>query len=148
MQHVSQTTILENDATIARATSHALEQQGASAVLRVQVTEAGNEVTTLDLPASAVPLIKAMLKEIGAGRAVTVLGDNTEITTQQAAELLNVSRPYLVGLIDKGVLAARMIGPRRRLMLADVLVYRAETKAKRREALREMAAIDQELGLR
>jgi hypothetical protein len=59
-----------------------------------------------------------------------------------------VSRPYLVGLIDKGELAARMVGPRRRLLLADVLVYRAETKAKRRDALRETAAIDQELGLR
>ncbi len=148
MPHLSQTIAAENEAAIARATSLALEQQDASAVMRVQVSEAGREVTTLDLPASAVPLIKAMLKEMAAGRGVTVLGDDTEITTQQAAELLNVSRPYLVSLIDKGVLAARMIGPRRRLLLADVLVYRAETKAKRRDALREMAAIDQELGLR
>ncbi len=148
MPNVSQTTVTENEATIARAASRVLEQQADSTVMRMQLCEVGREVTTLELPASAVPLIKAMLKEIGAGRAVTVLSDDTEITTQQAADLLNVSRPYLVGLIDKGELAARMIGPRRRLMLADVLVYRAETKAKRREVLREMAGIDQELGLR
>jgi excisionase family DNA binding protein len=76
------------------------------------------------------------------------MNTDIKITTQQAAEILSVSQTYLLGLIDKGELAVRMIGPRRRMLLADVLVYRAETKAKRREALREMAAIDQELGLR
>ena len=68
---------------------------------------------------------------MGEGKAVTVLGDDAEITTQEAADLLNVSRPYLVGLIEKGELPARKVGPRRRLMLADVLTYRTETKAKR-----------------
>lgn len=62
--------------------------------------------------------------------------------------MLGVSRPYLVGLIDKGELPARKVGPRRRLVIADVLAYRAETKAKRREAQRELSALDQELGLR
>jgi excisionase family DNA binding protein len=105
-------------------------------------------VTTLDVPASAIPLITAVLRELGAGKAVTVLGDDQEITTQEAADLLNVSRPYLVGLIEKGELPARKIGPRRRLLLADVLTYRSETKAKRRKALRDLAALDQEHGLR
>jgi excisionase family DNA binding protein len=73
---------------------------------------------------------------------------DAEITTQQAAELLNVSRPYLVGMIENGTLPARMVGNQQWLPLKDVLAYKSENRAKRREALRELAALDQELGLR
>ena len=81
------------------------------------------------------------------GHAVTLVPIESEITTQQAADLLNVSRPFVVGLIDQGKLPARMVGPQRRVMLADVLAYKIESKTKARAALREMVAIDQELGL-
>ncbi len=74
--------------------------------------------------------------------------DKPEITTQQAAELLHVSRPYVVGLADKGLLPARTVGKQRRLLLKDVLAYKRAIETKRREALRELAAHDQELGLR
>jgi excisionase family DNA binding protein len=60
---------------------------------------------------------------------------------------LNVSRPFVVGLIDKGALPARMVGNHRRLPLKDVLAYKADNRAKRRQSLRELAALDQELGL-
>ena len=73
---------------------------------------------------------------------------SAEITTEQAADLLNVSVPHLVGMIEKGELPARMVRNQRRLRLPDVLAYKTENRAKRLEALREMAAIDQELGLR
>lgn len=150
MPQTNQTNAPEGEAVIAAATADALERHASkdATCLRMQVTQAGREVTMLDVPASAIPLITAVLRELGAGKAVTVLGDDAEITTQEAADLLNVSRPYLVGLIEKGELPARKIGPRRRLLLADVLRYRTETKAKRREALRDLAALDQELGLR
>jgi excisionase family DNA binding protein len=59
-----------------------------------------------------------------------------------------VSRPYLVGMIEKGTLPARMVGNQRRLPLQDVLAYKTENQAKRRDALRDLAALDQELGLR
>ena len=71
-----------------------------------------------------------------------------EITAQQAADLLNVSRPYVLAMIEKGTLPARTVGNQWRLPLKDVLAYKTENRAKRREALREMAALDQELGLR
>lgn len=69
------------------------------------------------------------------------------ITTQQAADLLDVSRPFVVGLIEQHKLPAHMVGPQRRVSLADVLAYKTESKAKARAALREMVAIDQALGL-
>ena len=149
MPHTDQTIAPASEALVARTTALALDRYTSQAMtLRVQVAEAGCEVATLDVPASAIPLIRAVLREMGEGKAVTVLGDDAEISTQEAADLLNVSRPYLVGLIEKGELPARKVGPRRRLMLADVLTYRTETRAKRREALRELSALDQELGLR
>ena len=78
----------------------------------------------------------------------TFVPPEPEITTQQAADLLNVSRPYVAGLIDKGMLpAARMVGNHRRLPLQDVLAYRAESHDRRRQTLDELAAYDQELGL-
>ena len=149
MPHTNQTIAPDSEALVARTAALALDRHATDAMtMRVQVAEAGREITTLDVPASAIPLIAAVLREMGEGKAVTVLGDDAEITTQEAADLLNVSRTYLVGLIEKGELPARKVGPRRRLMLADVLTYRTETKAKRRDALRELAALDQEFGLR
>ena len=70
------------------------------------------------------------------------------LTTEQAAKLLHVSRPYVVGLVDKGAVPSRNVDKQRRLLLKDVLAYKRDNEAKRREALGELAALDQELGLR
>jgi excisionase family DNA binding protein len=137
----------DQDAVWARELSRALEQHDAGPkVLRVQIA-AGQEVTTLDLPPVVARLLMNILKETAAGHAVTLVPFEAEITTQQAAALLNVSRPYVVGMIDKGTLPARMVGNQRRLPLKDVLAYKADNRAKRRQTLRELAALDQELGL-
>ena len=78
---------------------------------------------------------------------MTLVPYEAEITTQRAAELLNVSRPYVVGMIDRGELPVRMVGNQRRLPLKDVLAYKAENRAKRLETLQELVAQDQNLGL-
>ena len=137
----------DQDARLARDASRALEQHRANESLRVQAGEGGQKVT-VDLPPAASKLIFQLLEEMGKGHAVTLLPTDTEITTQQAADLLDVSRPFLVGMIDKGELPARMVGNQRRLPLAEVLAYKATNRAKRLEALREMSAHDQELGLK
>lgn len=136
----------DQDAALAKAASQALAKTGDTA-LHVQVAAAGREVTTVTLPPVVARLLMDILKETAAGHAVTLLPFQEEITTQQAAELLNVSRPYVVGMIDKGTLPARMVGNQRRLPLKDVLTYRAENRAKRLETLKELVAHDQKLGL-
>ena len=73
--------------------------------------------------------------------------DFADVTPQQAAALLNVSRPFVVGLIEKGLLPARMVGSQHRLPLKDVLAYKEENRAKRRKALAELVALDQGLGI-
>src|SRR3984893_5100451 len=138
----------DQDAVLAAEVSRALELRHADeTALRVQVAVAGHEVTTLDLPPVAARLLMDILKEMAAGHAVTLVSLEAESSAQRAAEVLNVSRPYVVSLIDKGTLPARMVGNQRRLPLKDVLAYKADNRAKRRQTLRELAALDQELGL-
>jgi excisionase family DNA binding protein len=135
------------DAALAKAVQVALERGDATgAALNVQVSVAGKE-TTLDLPPLVSEMLKDILKAIAAGKAVSLVPIEAEITTQQAASLLNVSRPYLVGMVEKGLLPVRMVGNQRRLPLQDVLAYKAENRARRREALAELAAHDQALRL-
>jgi excisionase family DNA binding protein len=140
----------EQEALLAHAAARAIETSEAAGQvgLRMQLTHAGEEVTTLDMPPAAIALIRRLLKDMGEGKAVTLVTDEPEITTEQAAKLLHVSRPYVVGLVDKGQLPARNVGKQRRLLLKDVLAYKRDNEAKRREALGELAALDQELGLR
>jgi len=146
--HTDPTIPSDQDAMLAREVSRALEKyHAAGRGLSVQVGAAGREVTTVELPAAVAKLLVQMLAEIGKGHAVTLVPTEAEITTQAAADLLNVSRPFVVGLIDKGKLPATMVGSHRRVLLQDVLDYKARSKAEARAALKEMAAISQELGL-
>jgi excisionase family DNA binding protein len=135
------------EAILAREVSRALERQPSEHTLSLLVTAAEHEATTLQLPQGAASLLTEILKQMAEGNAVSLMPVEPEITTQQAANLLCVSRPYLVGMIEKGELPARMVGNQRRLPLKDVLAYRLENQAKRRAVLDEMSALHQEMGL-
>jgi excisionase family DNA binding protein len=104
---------------------------------------------TVQLPRSVHDVLIRVVRELAQGNAVTVVPVHAELTTQQAADLLNVSRPYLIGLLDQGALPyARTAGNHRRLRLADVLTYKRAWDIERRAALDEMSAETERLGLR
>ena len=136
----------EQEAKLAANIRQALARRDGE-VLQLQVKATGQETVALDLPPVVTRLILDALKETAAGHAVALVPIEAEITTQQAADLLNVSRPYLIGLIDSGVLPVRRVGNQRRIPLQDLLDYKADIYAKRGEALRQLVAYDQELGL-
>jgi len=146
--HTDPTIPTDQDALVAREVSRALENGAGDKKLRIEVTAAGRQLTKHELTPLIEELIMRMLDAMAKGQALSVVPTETEITTQQAADLLNVSRPYVVGLIDKGELPARLVGNQRRLPLADVLAYKTAVRAKAYEAMREIASIDQELGLK
>jgi excisionase family DNA binding protein len=103
----------------------------------------GQNITMRDLPPVVTRLLVDILKETEIGNVVALIPVEAEITTQQAADLLQVSRPFVV----KGTLAGRTVGKHRRLPLRDVLAYKAAQFATREHALDEIVALDQELGL-
>jgi excisionase family DNA binding protein len=101
----------------------------------------------VNVPATAFKLFIDVLDELAKGNAVTVAPVHTELTTQQAAELLNVSRPYLIRLLEANQIPYRKVGSHRRIRLVDVLEYQKLDEAKRRDAQRELTRQAEELGL-
>ena len=112
--------------------------------LTLRVRDAGQE-QTIELPAGAVSLLQAILEDMASGRAVTIVPQNAELTTQQAADFLNVSRPFLVQLLEQKKLPFRMVGTHRRIRFEDVLRYKENTDAERRKVLDQLATEAQEL---
>lgn len=85
--------------------------------------------------------------EEGSGNAARLTSHHAELTTQEAAELLNVSRPYIVRLLDEGQIPSHRIGAHRRVLFKDVMVYKEEHRRARGAVLDQLSALDQELGL-
>jgi excisionase family DNA binding protein len=138
----------DQDAKLAKTARRALERsEPLDKTLHVQINAAGREATTLDLPPIVTRLLMDILEETAAGKAVSLVAVDADVTTQQAAAILNVSRPFVVGMIDKGLLPVRMVGNQRRIPLRDLLAYKADNRAQRHKVLEELAAYDQELGL-
>ena len=105
------------------------------------------EEEPVDIPLSALRLLKEILDQMAHGNGVTLTPLHAELTTRQAADLLQVSRTHLVQLLDEGRIPCRKVGAHRRVRARDILVYRRETEFTRREALDELTALDRSLGL-
>jgi excisionase family DNA binding protein len=114
--------------------------------IRVQ-PEGAKEQITVTVPTEAFELFLDILAQMANGNAVSIVPVHAELTTQQAADLLNVSRPFLVGLLDDGRIPFRTVGTHRRIMVADLLTYRERDSAHRKKVADELAAEAQKLGL-
>ena len=101
----------------------------------------------VDIPTSALRLLKEILDHMARGDGVALTPLHAELTTRQAADLLQVSRTHLVQLLDEGRIPCRKVGAHRRVRARDVLEYRRETESRRRKALDDLTAADQSLGL-
>ncbi|MGF1457314.1 MAG: excisionase family DNA-binding protein [Alphaproteobacteria bacterium] len=114
--------------------------------LTMRVRDAGEEAT-IELPAGAVKLLVEILEDMASGHAVTIVPHNAELTTQQAADVLNVSRPFLIQLLEEQKLPYRKVGTHRRVRFEDVLRYKEGIDSERRKVLDALAAEAQELGM-
>lgn len=139
----------EKDATVARETARVLASHiKGKEELRLRIAEEGEEGgETIALPGSAARLLLDILTEIAEGNAVTMMPMHAELTTQQAAELLNVSRPYLVRLLENDQIPHRKVGTHRRIMFKDLMAYKKSIDAEREKVLDELAKEGQELDM-
>lgn len=99
------------------------------------------------LSEAAFNLLLNVLTEMSRGNAVLVVPINAELTTQEAADLLNVSRPYLVRLLDQQKIPFHMVGRHRRILFKDVMHYRQQSKRSRFKAMQELSEMDDEQGI-
>lgn len=132
------------DAAIARVSAQVLSRftQG-RAPLKLRV--AGSEQTApIELPAGAVSLLMEILEAMAAGRGVTIIPENAELSTVQAAEVLNVSRPFLIKLLEDGSIPHRKVGKHRRVRMEDIMSYKAAIDNEREAVLDRLAAEAQE----
>jgi excisionase family DNA binding protein len=133
-----------DDTALAETASRHLSRAKHEGVeLRVQVD--GGPV--LRLPKSISDLLYTMLTEMAQGNAVTLIPIHAELTTQEAADYLNVSRPYLIKLLEQGKIKFNMVGTHRRVRFSDLSEYRNAAEAERRRAMEELAVQAQELGM-
>ena len=117
--------------------------------LSLRVAEAGQE-QPIELPAVAVALLKDVLEIWASGRGVTIIPQNGEMTTVEAASILNVSRPFLIKLLDDKVIPHRRVGKHRRILIDDVMAYKERIDAEREAVLAQLTAEAQgnEMGYR
>ena len=113
--------------------------------IKIRVTEQPDLV--VPLPARAVKMIVSFLQTMADRKAVSMIPHAAEITTKQAADFLNVSRPYLIGLISKGEIPHRMVGTHRRVLMSDLIAYKEKSETARAAAIKEMVVLSQKYNL-
>ena len=134
------------DAAMARVSGQVLSpfvRRKGSLILKVQ--EAGKD-QPLELPSGAVALLMEILEAMAAGRGLTLIPENAELTSVQAADVLNVSRPFLIKLLEDNVLPHRKVGKHRRVRMEDVMAYKAKIDREREAVLDQLAREAQEQG--
>ena len=104
----------------------------------------GPDGEQIEIPESAFQAIRFLIDQMAAGKSVTVVPLGTQLTTQQAADLLHMSRPHLVKLVDTGEIPHERVGTHRRLRIEDVLAFRDLRGERRSDGLRAMSDIAQE----
>jgi excisionase family DNA binding protein len=112
------------------------------------VIDEGQEEELIQLPAGAVAMLMDILEAMAAGRGITLIPENAELTTVQAADILNVSRPFLIKLLEEGEIPHRRVGTHRRILMEDVMAYKQAIDQEREAVLDQLVedAQDQEMG--
>ena len=113
--------------------------------VKLQGELAGDDA--LVVPREAAVLLAKILGFLANGEGANVIPDTAELTTQQAAEFLNVSRPYLIKLLETRQIPFRLVGTHRRVRFRDVSEYKSRDDLARRRAADELTELTQELGL-
>ena len=142
----SLTPIADSPSAVARAASEAARLLAKALTpdgLPISVEKNGDQFQ-LELPAPLGQLMLDVLTHVGRGEMITLVPYGAELTTKEAADLLNVSRPFLVKLLDEGVIDHHKVGSHRRIRANELLAYKAKRDEERRAAMTELQRLGQE----
>lgn len=135
----------EQDSALARLSGMVLARYAhANRPLLVHITE---QEQAIELPPGAVALLIDILQAMAAGRGVTIIPENAELTTVQAAEILNVSRPFLIKLLENGTIPYHKVGTHRRVRMEDVMNYKEAIDREREAVLDQLVEEAQNLDM-
>ena len=147
------TIILGNSASVESVVAQEKEAQTFKELERILQTK-GSKVKLLgangeqiDIPESLHQVLHHVVQAFVKGRIISIIPENCEMTTQQAADFLNVSRPYLVKLLEQGEIPHIKVGTHRRVPFQDLMKYKEQRDSKRRQALQELIEMSEEAGL-
>lgn len=127
-----------------RKINHVLDDSPANKEIEVVIAQSDEAI---QIPREIASILKEVLMNSAAGKSVSVLPQQAELTTQEAADILNVSRPHVVKLIDEGILPGHKSGSHRRIYAADVQAYKHQRDAAARTSADDLTALTEELGL-
>lgn len=134
----------EREAIIARTSKQLLARYAREdQSLTVQVMDADHE-EPIELPAGAVTMLLDILGAMASGQGVTLIPEDAELTTVQAADILHVSRPFLIKLLEAGQIPYRRVGKHRRIRMEDVMNYKQAIDQEREAVLDQLVADAQE----
>ena len=135
------------EAEIARSSGRILARYaGTNRPLMLNLTDDEGE-RSIELPTGAVSLLAHALEAMAAGRGVTLVPEHAELTTVQAADVLNVSRPHLIKLLDEKAIPHRRVGTHRRVRMEDIMAYKSVIDREREEVLDRLTREAQEDGM-
>lgn len=137
------------DQKIARDNLEALERltqkhKSKSKPIEIEIT---GEKTHIKIPPNALGFLNTIFEHMAKGKAISIIPYDTEISTQQAAEMLNVSRPHVVKLLEKGEIPFKKVGTHRRIKLKDLQRYKERSEKEREKHLAELVKQAQELNM-
>ena len=129
---------------VAEISSRTLAKYADSDRVRLSITGEKQETDELVLPGPVVQMLLEILSEMSQGNAISMMPIHAELSTQDAANILNVSRPFLVKLLKDGEIPFRKVGSHRRVLAEDVINYKHNIDAKRKATLDELAELSQQ----
>lgn len=115
--------------------------------IRLSIQPKGQPGETIPISPEHFRLLARIVGDLARGIGISLIPMDAELTTNEAARQLKVSRPFLIGLLEKGEIPYRMVGTHRRIRFRDLQDYRQRNDRERLGALEELAALDQEYGL-
>jgi excisionase family DNA binding protein len=129
-----------------RLMSEALDRSEAGTIALVDEKADGGDIARVEVPPATLRLLSEILALMARQQTFVLYPESSELTTKQAAEVLAVSRPFLVRVLEAGGIPFRKVGRHRRVLMKDVLAYKQSTQVKRRATLDDLVKASEEMG--